>query len=298
MYNRQGRKEEAYLYKALKLSGSLQIGEEEKSEQIRKIMEISKVDWLTGKKRERTDFTAFLIRQIPFIGWKMWSIQALVMISAVVFFYGTDAGTVDVTWLLAGRRLAFLVGALGTVMAMIGIPYVMQSFRYRMYEMEKATKHGLAGMLLSRMIVLSAGDLVTVLLCMFVISSKNYASAGMVLLWYLAPLFLTGSFCAGWMQKIEAKLDMEDQTDGYIQICEGACVGLLILQYLIYIKLPSVYGNAGWWIGILVIAAGAMLYVVVEELIPEMSTGEHSNVGTIFFAVGFSLMMVLDVALG
>ena len=45
-------------------------------------------------------------------------------------------------------------------------------------------------------------------------------------------------------------------------------------------------------------AAGAMLYVVVEELIPEASEGEHSNLGTIFFAVGFSLMMVLDVALG
>lgn len=45
-------------------------------------------------------------------------------------------------------------------------------------------------------------------------------------------------------------------------------------------------------------AAGAMLYVVVEELIPEMSQGRHSNVGTVFFAVGFSVMMVLDVALG
>ncbi len=45
-------------------------------------------------------------------------------------------------------------------------------------------------------------------------------------------------------------------------------------------------------------AAGAMLYVVVEELIPEMSEGEHSNIGTIFFAVGFSVMMILDVALG
>ena len=45
-------------------------------------------------------------------------------------------------------------------------------------------------------------------------------------------------------------------------------------------------------------AAGAMLYVVVEELIPEMSMGQHSNVGTVFFAVGFSVMMVLDVALG
>ena len=45
-------------------------------------------------------------------------------------------------------------------------------------------------------------------------------------------------------------------------------------------------------------AAGAMLYVVVEELIPEMSQGRHFNVGTVFFAAGFSLMMVLDVALG
>ena len=45
-------------------------------------------------------------------------------------------------------------------------------------------------------------------------------------------------------------------------------------------------------------AAGAMLYVVVEELIPEMSQGKHSNIGTVFFAVGFSVMMVLDVALG
>lgn len=45
-------------------------------------------------------------------------------------------------------------------------------------------------------------------------------------------------------------------------------------------------------------AAGAMLYVVVEELIPEMSAGEHSNLGTLFFAVGFTLMLTLDVALG
>ena len=45
-------------------------------------------------------------------------------------------------------------------------------------------------------------------------------------------------------------------------------------------------------------AAGAMLYVVVEELIPEMSQGEHSNIGTLCFAAGFSIMMVLDVALG
>lgn len=44
-------------------------------------------------------------------------------------------------------------------------------------------------------------------------------------------------------------------------------------------------------------AAGAMVYVVVEELIPEMSVGRHSDTGVIFFAIGFTLMMALDVAL-
>ena len=48
----------------------------------------------------------------------------------------------------------------------------------------------------------------------------------------------------------------------------------------------------------LAFAAGAMLYVVVEELIPEMSEGRHSNVGTIAFALGFVVMMILDVTLG
>lgn len=67
----------------------------------------------------------------------------------------------------------------------------------------------------------------------------------------------------------------------------GAVLTLLAAQFIIP-ALPY----------LLSFAAGAMLYVVVEEMIPEMSQGQHSNVGTIFFAVGFSLMMVLDVALG
>lgn len=67
----------------------------------------------------------------------------------------------------------------------------------------------------------------------------------------------------------------------------GAVLTILISQRIIP-SLPY----------LLSFAAGAMLYVVVEELIPEMSQGKHSNIGAVFFAVGFSLMMVLDVALG
>ena len=59
---------------------------------------------------------------------------------------------------------------------------------------------------------------------------------------------------------------------------------------------------AGWVLPalpyLLSFAAGAMIYVVVEELIPETSAGEHSNLGTLFFAAGFTIMLALDVALG
>ena len=49
---------------------------------------------------------------------------------------------------------------------------------------------------------------------------------------------------------------------------------------------------------LLAFAAGAMMQVVVQELIPELSQGEHSNIGVVFFVVGFTVMMSLDVALG
>lgn len=67
----------------------------------------------------------------------------------------------------------------------------------------------------------------------------------------------------------------------------GAIITILLSQIFVPI-LPY----------LLSFAAGAMMYVVVEELIPESNEGEHSNIGTIAFAIGFAIMMALDVALG
>ena len=84
---------------------------------------------------------------------------------------------------------------------------------------------------------------------------------------------------------------------------KGAAFGLGVLSGAVEPVFGALTVLASGLIGpampyLLSFAAGAMLYVVVEELIPEMSAGEHSNLGTVFFAVGFSLMMALDVALG
>lgn len=67
----------------------------------------------------------------------------------------------------------------------------------------------------------------------------------------------------------------------------GALITILLADYILPV-LPY----------LLAFAAGAMIYVVVEELIPESAEGEHSNVGTIGFAIGFVIMMILDIALG
>ncbi len=67
----------------------------------------------------------------------------------------------------------------------------------------------------------------------------------------------------------------------------GAFITILLAEQIVSI-LPF----------LLAFAAGAMIYVVVEELIPESQSGEHSNIGTVGVAVGFVIMMILDVALG
>ena len=93
-------------------------------------------------------------------------------------------------------------------------------------------------------------------------------------------------------------------------IPEGMAVGVVYAGYLAGDGQITMMGALALSLGIaaglvvpalpylLSFAAGAMIYVVVEELIPEMSQGEHSDVGALTFALGFTLMMALDVALG
>ena len=74
-----------------------------------------------------------------------------------------------------------------------------------------------------------------------------------------------------------------------------------VLTALLIPFLGTALGSAfgiGALSGIVEPVGGAMLYVVVEELIPESQSGTHSNIGTIGFAIGFVIMMILDVALG
>ena len=127
-----------------------------------------------------------------------------------------------------------------------------------------------------------------------------------------------GIVCAGWMQG-NAKISYMGALALALGIAiqnfpEGAIVSMPLLaegmpkgKTFLYGVLSGIVEPIGALLVIaasgllpylLSFAAGAMIYVVVEELIPEMSEGEHSNIGTICFAAGFVLMMALDVGLG
>lgn len=131
-----------------------------------------------------------------------------------------------------------------------------------------------------------------------------------------------GIVCAGWMQG-NAKISYMGALALALGIAiqnfpEGAIVSMPLLaegmpkgKTFLYGVLSGIVEPIGALLviaasGLLIpvmpyllsFAAGAMIYVVVEELIPEMSEGEHSNIGTICFAAGFVLMMALDVGLG
>ena len=83
----------------------------------------------------------------------------------------------------------------------------------------------------------------------------------------------------------------------------GFASGVMVAASFFSLLLPALdqtadMGKLGFIPESVGFAAGAMVYVVIEELIPEMSEGEHSNIGTICFTLGFILMMALDVGLG
>ena len=92
-----------------------------------------------------------------------------------------------------------------------------------------------------------------------------------------------GSACVFFMKRGLGERLQRALTGFASGVMVAACIWSLIIPAMPYL---------------LSFAAGAMLYVVVEELIPEMSQGEHSNTGVLMFALGFTLMMALDVALG
>ena len=131
--------------------------------------------------------------------------------------------------------------------------------------------------------------------------TKTNAFSSQVLFQKLYLFYSRVPFLKRYILKLRRKLEIINIQDEYATRRDSAKIitkALAILLPVVIITILLTNAVVPILPYLLSFAAGAMIYVVVEELIPEAQSGEHSNIATIGVAIGFVIMMILDVALG
>ena len=141
------------------------------------------------QRRRRISFIHFLGKQLSFIGWKIWSIQGLFLLSV----YGLYSDFVDYLW--TPLRLAKLLFCLSIAVFMTALPLLCRSVRYRMQEIETAARFSSVKLLLARLIVIGVGD-ITLLSGIFLFTlAKTSLPAGSAVFYLCFPFLLAGGGC-------------------------------------------------------------------------------------------------------
>ena len=141
------------------------------------------------QRRERISFAGFLIRQMTFMGWKVWTVQGIVLgiLNAVLSrFYGYH---------ISLQTMVKLLFCLSILVFMTVLPLLYRSVRYQMQEIEAATRFSCVKLLLARLFIISIGDVL--LLCGIFLSTvlKTTLPAGSTILYLCFPFLLAGSGC-------------------------------------------------------------------------------------------------------
>lgn len=141
------------------------------------------------QRRRRISFARFLGKQIPMIGWKLWSLQGVFLLSVYAIF--SDSAK----YLRSPLRLAKLLFCLSIAVFMTALPLLYRSARYRMQEVEAAARFSSVRLLLARLIAISIGDIL--LLCGIFLTAvaKTSLSTDNTVIYLCFPFLLAGSGC-------------------------------------------------------------------------------------------------------
>lgn len=144
---------------------------------------------LKRQNRTRISFARFLQRQIPYIGWKIWGIQAIVLLLAAGIFSASS------DYLKSPRRLIKLLLCLSVAVFMTTLPLLYRSARYRMQETEAASRFSSAKLLLARLTLIGAGDIALLSGIFLAVMVKISLPKSLTLLYLCFPFLLAGSGC-------------------------------------------------------------------------------------------------------
>lgn len=141
------------------------------------------------QRRQRISFARFLGKQLPGIGWKLWSLQGLFFLSVNAFL--SDAAE----YLRSPLRLAKLLFCLSVAVFMTALPLLYRSIHYRMQEVEAATRFSSVKLLLAKLIIVGIGDLILLCGIFFAAMAKTSLSADTTVICLCFPFLLAGGGC-------------------------------------------------------------------------------------------------------
>ena len=151
-----------------------------RNEHLQKTISLAKNEWKERVVRPRITFSKFLAAQIKFVGWKIWLAQAIVVLclSFLLVYLGDYI-------LNNPRNGALLLCCISILVLMSAFPFIQRSVRYKMYEIETATRFSATKQLLAKLLIIGIGDIS--MLCSIVWETKS------ILLYLLLPFLIASS---------------------------------------------------------------------------------------------------------
>ena len=223
------RKMRSKLQAALKDQPALQISKEH----LTQTMQAARMAYQNRRQRERIRYSAFLLRQVRFIGATVWLLQGLLLLCAFWLFGFAITDTVSD---LAPRHLPVLLGCFAVFIAMTGIPFIGRSAQYRMLEVEMATRISLPKLLLTRISIIGVGNVLLLTVSFLLASTKAELGTGSIALYLLLPYLIA---CCGCLF-IQAYAHRGYQ--GFVST--AFCLSLTALLFVLYKTAPVVYEQA------------------------------------------------------
>ncbi|MCM1388658.1 MAG: hypothetical protein NC231_15125 [Bacillus sp. (in: Bacteria)] len=141
------------------------------------------------RKRKRIKFSAFLKRQVRFVGWKIWLMQSVLLCALYAFFSVYAVGYMMVNI----RYIAYFLCCLSVLVILSAAPVFYCSIRYTMYEVEIASRFSMIRLLLAKIIIIGAGDAVLLTLFLWITVFRTGIKAESALLYILFPALVSGA---------------------------------------------------------------------------------------------------------
>ena len=225
------------------------------------------------QRGRKIGFVRFLLRQVLFLGKRLWAMQGLMAMAVFAVLYSTLDGNLSY---LGIRHIPAMLGGLAVSQIMMAVPFMQRSFQYRMYEIEASTRLSYTSLIMANMILMAAGSMAVFSICAALIANGLKMSGMDMALYFLLPFLVAGSGCF-WILNRSGKSGNQDVGTG---ICEGYCAGLRVALLLLAKAMPQVYETmAEWRIAILIMlpAAAVSVYCIIRQSSPERSAYEIRN---------------------